>query len=101
MFRRIRPLSDPVTIAFEGREVEADAADSVAAALLAAGILDFRESWLDGSRRGPHCLIGNCFDCLLEIDGQPNVQSCREPVRAGMRVRRQRRSTPAEGGDET
>lgn len=90
MFRRTRPLADPVTINFEGRAVEADAADSVAAALLAAGVVDFRESLLDGAPRGPHCLIGNCFDCLLEVDGAPNVQSCREKVRDGMQIRRQR-----------
>ena len=90
MFRRTRPLADPVTIHFEGRVIEADAADSVAAALLVAGVADFRESLLDGAPRGPHCLIGNCFDCLLEVDGAPNVQSCREPVRDGMQIRRQR-----------
>ena len=91
MFRRIRLITETVHLDFEGQTIEADAADSLAAALVAAGILDFRESMLDGSPRGPHCLIGNCFDCLLEVDGQANVQSCREPVRSGMRVRRQRR----------
>ena len=90
MFRRTRPLADPVTVEFEGRSIEADGTDSVAAALLAAGVVDFRSSLLDGSLRGPHCLIGNCFDCLVEVDGKPNVQSCREPVRAGMIIRRQR-----------
>lgn len=90
MFRRTRPLTDPVTIEFEGRPIEADHGDSVAAALLAAGIADFRSSLLDGSPRGPHCLIGNCFDCLVEVDGQPNIQSCRTMVRPGMNIRRQR-----------
>ena len=89
MFRRIRALAEPVRIDFEGQAIEADAGDSVAAALLSAGVIRFGESVPGGTARGPHCLIGNCFDCLLDIDGEPGLQSCRVKVRPGMRVRRQ------------
>jgi D-hydroxyproline dehydrogenase subunit gamma len=34
--------------------------------------------------------MGVCFDCLAEIDGVPNRQSCMVPARPGMRIRRQR-----------
>jgi D-hydroxyproline dehydrogenase subunit gamma len=30
-----------------------------------------------------------CFECLVEIDGVPNVQSCMVTVRSGMRIRTQ------------
>jgi hypothetical protein len=33
--------------------------------------------------------MGVCFDCLAEIDGIPNRQSCMVEVRPGMRIRRQ------------
>ena len=90
MFRR---LPDPVgTIAFdfEGATFEACGGDSVAAALLANGVLVFRTTPVSGAPRGPWCLIGNCHECLVEIDGEPNRQACMVEVRAGMRVRRQR-----------
>jgi hypothetical protein len=35
-------------------------------------------------------MMGICFDCLAEIDGVPNRQSCMVTVRPGMRIRRQR-----------
>ncbi|MDH3467290.1 MAG: (2Fe-2S)-binding protein [Gammaproteobacteria bacterium] len=94
MFRRTRQSAEPVgsdliKFRFENREILAARGDSVAAALLAAGISDFRSSVVSGESRGPFCLIGNCFDCLVEIDGEPNQRSCQEPVGEGMQVRRQ------------
>jgi predicted molibdopterin-dependent oxidoreductase YjgC len=35
-------------------------------------------------------MMGVCFECLVEVDGQANCQACLLPVRAGMRVLRQR-----------
>ena len=89
MFRR---LPDPVGVIafdFEGRIFEACDGDSVAAALLANGVLAFRTTSISGAPRGPWCLIGDCHECLVEIDGEPNRQACMVEARAGMRVRRQ------------
>ena len=63
---------------------------SAAAALLAAGWSSIRETPVSGAARGPYCMIGVCFDCLAEIDGVPNRQSCMVAVRPGMKIRRQR-----------
>ncbi|MDH3714421.1 MAG: (2Fe-2S)-binding protein [Gammaproteobacteria bacterium] len=90
MFKRTHKISQPVRIDFEGREIIAQSGDSVAAALLAAGVGYFRESPASGTRRAPFCMIGNCFECLLEIDGQANRQGCMVAVREGMRVKMQR-----------
>ncbi|MGI9316583.1 MAG: (2Fe-2S)-binding protein [bacterium] len=91
MFKGTRSLADSrrVRFSFEGREIDAMPGDTVAAALLASGVRDFRDTVVSAEPRGPFCLIGNCFDCLVEIDGDSNIQSCREPVRSGMRVQRQ------------
>jgi predicted molibdopterin-dependent oxidoreductase YjgC len=35
-------------------------------------------------------MMGVCFECLVEVDGQANCQACLLPIRAGMRVLRQR-----------
>ncbi len=93
MFKRRHKIADPVRIRFAGREIVAARGDSVAAALLAAGVDCFRETPLSGARRAPFCMIGNCFECLLEIDGTPNRQSCLVTVREGMCIEVQRGAT--------
>ena len=90
-FRRLPDtLKDPVCIFFEGRTLTASSGDSVAAALLAAGQIEFRSTPVSGAARGPFCMMGTCFECLLEIDGQANRQGCLTEVREGMSIRRMR-----------
>jgi len=90
---RLRRDADEATVEVEvdGRTVLVPANASAAAAVLVAGLDSIRETAVGGAPRGPYCLMGVCFDCLAEIDGVPNRQSCMVPVRAGMRIRRQRR----------
>ncbi len=78
-----------VMIEFEGKPVEARKGDSVAAALLAAGHRIFRSTPISGAARGPFCLMGTCFECLVEIDGIGNQQACMIEVREGIRIKRQ------------
>ena len=87
MFRRW-PDSAPASVELwvDGRPVMAREADSVAAALLAAGYLACRTTPVSGSPRGPYCMMGVCFDCLVSVDGVPNQQGCLTPVRSGMQV---------------
>ena len=99
MFKRSHELSAPVVFEFEGETVTADEGDSLAAALLAHGVRHVRNAVVSGEPRAPYCMIGVCFDCLVEIDGRPNRQACMTPVRAGMKVRRQ--SGPAAAGGES
>ena len=70
MFRRRTPVRTPVSIWCEGEEILAEQGDSVAAALLATGISVFRHTAVSGAARAPFCMIGNCFECLVEIDGE-------------------------------
>ena len=39
--------------------------------------------------RAPYCMMGVCFECMLEIDGKPNQQSCVATVKDGMQIRRE------------
>ena len=84
-----RPPGGDLTIWFEGAAIAAWAGDSVAVALLAAGIVATRTTPSSTSPRGPFCLMGACFDCLAVVDGRANVQTCMMPVSDGMRVLRQ------------
>ena len=91
MFKRISDTArEAITFEFEDETVFARPGDTVAAALLAAGVSHFRETPEQGLDRGPFCMMGVCFDCLLVIDGQPNRQACQIVVSAGMKVRRQK-----------
>ncbi len=74
---------------FDGRAMTARQGDTVAAALLANGVTVFRETAVSGVARGPYCLMGVCFDCLVVIDGTGNRQACLVAVAEGMRVETQ------------
>jgi D-hydroxyproline dehydrogenase subunit gamma len=84
----------PATIAVivEGALIHVPAGASAAVALLAAGLCSTRETPVSGAPRAPYCMIGVCYECLAEIDGIPNQQSCMIEARTGMRVRRQARA---------
>ena len=77
----------PVTIYLDDQPIRAYLGESVAAALMAAGVKAFRKSPRLGEARGPHCGIGNCFECTLTVDDRPNVRTCNLPVRDGMTLR--------------
>jgi D-hydroxyproline dehydrogenase subunit gamma len=48
-----------------------------------------RTTPVSGSPRAPYCMMGVCFECLMEIDGIANRQACMVRVRPGMRITRQ------------
>lgn len=74
---------------FNDQPLAVPAGRSVAAALLAAGVSRFRATPVSGSPRAPYCMMGACFECLVEIDGVPSRQSCMVEVKDGMRIRSQ------------
>ena len=95
-FSWVNPLAtvDTVTVTFEGETCQVPAGISVAAALLGHNDEHFCHSAAEGDKRAPYCLMGVCFECLVEIDGAKNRQACLEPVYEGMQVKRQQ---PADG----
>ncbi len=74
---------------FDGGAVQAEPGDTVASALYRAGRRIFTRSFKYHRPRGLLCLSGKCPNCLVNVDGQPNVRSCMTPARAGMQVRHQ------------
>ena len=85
----VRTAPATLTIWFDGRQIPARTGDSVAVALLAAGITATRTTAISGTPRGPYCMMGACFDCLAVVDGRSNVQTCMIPVHDGMRIETQ------------
>jgi D-hydroxyproline dehydrogenase subunit gamma len=90
MFRRL-PDADGATIevTVDGRSARVRAGDTVAAALLASGVLASRVADVSGAPRAPYCMMGVCFECLVTVDGVGNRQGCLVSVQAGMRIETQ------------
>lgn len=76
-----------IAIHVDGRRIEVRKGETLAAAMLAGGVVPFRHTAVSGAPRAPFCLMGSCFECIVEVDGAQNVQSCMVEVREGMRVR--------------
>ncbi|MCC7283192.1 MAG: (2Fe-2S)-binding protein [Acetobacteraceae bacterium] len=80
------PRGAPARIVVDGREVAAFQGESLAAALLAAGILGLRSSPRAGTPRGAFCFMGVCQECVVEVAGA-TAQACQVAVADGMVVR--------------
>ncbi len=78
-----------VAFTFDGATIEGRLGEPIAAALLAAGFRVFRTMPRFGDSRGGYCMVGRCADCLVVVDGAPNVPACVTPVAAGLDVRTQ------------
>lgn len=78
-----------VSLTFNEQPLTVPDGISVAAALLMSGVSRFRATPISESPRAPYCMMGVCFDCLVEIDGVPNRQSCLIDVADGMRIHSQ------------
>ena len=90
MFRSISTAKRKhVKIRFEGVLIKAEEGETVACSLLRSGFYHFRSAGLK-DLRGPYCMMGTCFECLLEIDGKPNCQACQTVVSEGMEIKRQK-----------
>ncbi|MGE0768795.1 MAG: (2Fe-2S)-binding protein [Hyphomicrobiaceae bacterium] len=87
MFKRLPDgEATPAKLTVDGRTIEARAGDSIAAALLAAGVSSTRLSSVGQSPRAPYCMMGVCFECMVIVDGVANRQGCLVPVRDGMEI---------------
>ena len=83
-----RPEARPamVEVFVGGTALRVPAGASAAAAVMLAGMPAIRETAVSGAPRLPYCMMGICFDCLAEIDGVANRQSCMVTVTPGMRI---------------
>ena len=80
------PARRKVPIRYMGQTIEALDGETIAAALLAAGYRRFRTTSKRGESRGLFCAIGSCSDCIVTVDGTPNVRACTTLVEDGMEI---------------
>jgi sarcosine oxidase subunit alpha len=91
MGRRIREPSKPVALRIDGARIVADEGETLAAALVANGVVTIARSPKFHRPRGASCMRGGCDGCVVRVDGVPNVLGCLEPCREGMVVETQNR----------
>lgn len=78
-----------VVFTYDGVEMEGYEGEPIAMALKAAGVEAHRFTAKRHEPRGIFCAIGRCTDCVMVVDGKPNVRTCMTPLAAGMDVRTQ------------
>ncbi|MDR2665450.1 MAG: (2Fe-2S)-binding protein [Oscillospiraceae bacterium] len=78
-----------VTFNFDGGEMSGFEGEPIAAALRAAGVAVHRYTKKHRAPRGVFCAIGRCTDCVMVVDGRPNVRTCVTPLAEGMCVKTQ------------
>jgi len=79
-----------VIFTYNDKELEGYEGESIAAALHAAGVKVLTHSIEKHRPRGFFCAIGNCSQCIMEVNGEPNVRTCVEPLREGTVVKTQK-----------
>lgn len=78
-----------VTFTCDGKVVEGYEGEPIATALRAAGIMVHRHTKKHDQPRGVFCAIGRCTDCVMVVDGKPNIRTCVTPLVEGMKVQTQ------------
>jgi hypothetical protein len=76
-------------ITIDGEPVMAYPGETLATVLFSTGQRRFRTTSNSGEPRGLYCGMGICFDCLVMLDGHPNVRACVTLAQPGARVERQ------------
>jgi predicted molibdopterin-dependent oxidoreductase YjgC len=79
-----------VTLVVDGRKIKAYEGEMISAALVASGIFTFRYTSKKKEPRGIFCAIGRCTDCVMEVNGRPNVRTCITPVEDNMVINTQK-----------
>lgn len=87
-FNRLPDEGPCVQFTLDGESITVRKGTSLAAALLAHSG-DASRQTANGAGRTAFCMMGVCFDCLVDVDGRPNTQACMTVVCDGMVVRRQ------------
>lgn len=80
---------ETVTVTIDGNPYRAVRGEMIAATLMANGIMLHRYTTKHHEPRGVYCGIGQCTDCVMTVNGKPNVRTCITPIEAGMVIETQ------------
>jgi sarcosine oxidase subunit alpha len=66
----------PITFVYNGKRVTGFAGDTIGSALAAGGVKTISRSFKYHRPRGLLCVAGRCPNCMVTVDGAPNVRAC-------------------------
>ena len=87
-----------VNFTYDGQTLQGIEGEPIAAALRVAGsclflvylcVMTHRYTKKRHEPRGVFCAIGRCTDCVMVVNGKPNIRTCITPLEEGMDVRTQ------------
>jgi len=78
-------IDNVIALKINNNSISVDDGTTVAVAILAAGVSQFRHS-VSGESRGPLCGMGVCFECRVTIDRVAHQRSCSIIAQDGMEV---------------
>ena len=91
---------EPFSFDVDGESVPAFGGETVAAALMAEGRRALRVTAGRKEGRGYFCGMGVCWDCMMWLEGEGSVQTCRLLAAPGMRLRSMRGAGPREASTD-
>lgn len=83
------PERKMVSFTYNGKKLEGYEGEPIAAALRVNGVMAHRYTKKKHEPRGVFCAIGRCTDCVMVVNGKPNVRTCITPLEEGMEVQTQ------------
>ena len=83
------PKGKLVNFSYDGTTLDGYEGEPIAAALRVAGVMALPYTATLHEPRGVFCAIGLFSDCVMVVDGKPNVRTCITPLKEGMVVETQ------------
>lgn len=78
-----------VTFYYNGKPLKGLEGEPISAALKVNGVMAHRYTAKKHEPRGIFCAIGRCTDCVMVVNGKPNIRTCITPLEEGMQVQTQ------------
>ena len=78
-----------ITVTYESRKILARTGQTIAGAMYEAGVRIFSRSFKYHRPRGLLCSAGRCPNCMVNVNGEPNVRACMTPVEEGQEIKGQ------------
>lgn len=82
-------LKKTVNFMYNGALLQGFEGEPIAIALKNAGVQVHRYTQKRHEPRGIFCAIGRCTDCVMVVNGKPNIRTCVTPLEEGMTVQTQ------------
>jgi sarcosine oxidase subunit alpha len=78
--------STAINLTINGNNVRAFEGELISTVLQVEGISIFNRKHKTGKPSGIYCGMGVCYECLVTVNGVPNVRACQTYAKDGMEI---------------